>query len=133
MKKLLLILVAAFCFASCEETNTEMEDFLQGRWVQLNSAIDDDAKANALVLEFDGDDLTVKNGTSKTKPFGSGTSYWYYYVNLDECLVIYRDDYDDETYECYYLPINYDSEEEILYLDYDRTFGDDLHYSFMRR
>jgi len=127
--RMFFCLLAATLLVSCDPENHQHPDVLVGNWVSVSNA-----KDAALNLTFDGDDVTVKNGSWDYRPFTSDVE-WEYYMSRDSVLHISRTTYYDDDYdtESYVLDLSFSNSFNTLTLWYDPPFSSVRKYTFIRR
>ena len=132
MRKFFVFLFVAFVamtLSSCKDDSIPT-DILQGRWVLLANA-----KGNALVLDFNGDEVEVKNGAWEYRPFTSDY-VWDFYLDRDSILHLSRyvgSDDDGSDYEYLDFDLSMSNNNQRMTLYYDPLLGSVRHFTFMKR
>lgn len=132
MRKFFVFLFVAFValtLSSCKDDSIPT-DILQGRWVLLANT-----KGNALVLDFNGDEVEVKNGAWEYRPFTSDY-VWDFYLDRDSILHLSRyvgSDDDGSDYEYLDFDLSMSDNNQRMTLYYDPLLGSVRHFTFMKR
>ena len=132
MRKFFVFLFVAFValtLSSCKDDSIPT-DILQGRWVLLANT-----KGNALVLDFNGDEVGVKNGAWEYRPFTSDY-VWDFYLDRDSILHLSRyvgSDDDGSDYEYLDFDLSMSNNNQRMTLYYDPLLGSVRHFTFMKR
>ena len=132
MRKFFVFLFFAFValtLSSCKDDSIPT-DILQGRWVLLANT-----KGNALVLDFNGDEVEVKNGAWEYRPFTSDY-VWDFYLDRDSILHLSRyvgSDDDGSDYEYLDFDLSMSNNNQRMTLYYDPLLGSVRHFTFMKR
>ena len=132
MRKFFVFLFVAFVamtLSSCKDDSIPT-DILQGRWVLLANT-----KGNALVLDFNGDEVEVKNGAWEYRPFTSDY-VWDFYLDRDLILHLSRyvgSDDDGSDYEYLDFDLSMSNNNQRMTLYYDPLLGSVRHFTFMKR
>ena len=127
--RMFFCLLAVTLLVSCDPENHQHPDVLVGNWVSVSNA-----KDPALNLTFDGEYVTVKNGSWDYRPFTTDIE-WQYYMDKDSALYISRTDYDGEDYdsESCVLDLSFSNSFNTLTLWYDPPFSSVRKYTLIRR
>lgn len=125
----LFVVFVALTLSSCKDDSIPT-DILQGRWVLLANT-----KGNALVLDFNGDEVGVKNGAWEYRPFTSDY-VWAFYLDRDSILHMSRyvgSDDDGSDYEYLDFDLSMSNNNQRMTLYYDPLLGSVRHFTFMKR
>ncbi len=125
----LFVAFVALTLSSCKDDSIPT-DILQGRWVLLANT-----KGNALVLDFNGDEVEVKNGAWEYRPFTSDY-VWDFYLDRDSILHLSRyvgSDDDGSDYEYLDFDLSMSNNNQRMTLYYDPLLGSVRHFTFMKR
>lgn len=127
--RMFFCLLAVTLLVSCDPENHQHPDVLVGNWVSVSNA-----KDPALNLTFDGEYVSVKNGSWDYRPFTTDIE-WQYYMDKDSALYISRTYYDGEDYdsESYVLDLSFSNSFNTLTLWYDPPFSSVRKYTLIRR
>lgn len=127
---LLITLFAAFAMSGCEdEYRTYMPD---SHWILHADGM---VEGHRLALTFDGDVVSVADGSYRTPPF-TGSRKWDYYLVDDVEMRIYYTETDSDggtSTTSYTLGYSMAPDGLTLTLTYDPTFGARRTYTFDRR
>ncbi len=128
---LIVIAVAAFVFASCEEE--EVRYYLpDSHWILHADGM---VEGHRLALTFTGDELEVSDGSYKTPPF-TGSRDWEYYVTDDGYLHIWYTTSDSDggtSTDSEALRYSISEDGLTLSLVYEPWIGSTKYYTFDRR
>ena len=132
MKKIgtLLGLTAIMLLAACDPDDYQHPDVLVGNWVSVSNT-----KDPALNLYFDGENVTVKNGSRNYRPFTSDIE-WSYYMTKDSVLCIQHTEYyGDGDYTTNYeeLELSFRDSYSTMTLRYEPSFSTAREYTLIKR
>ena len=124
------VLAGILMFSACDPENYQHPEVLVGKWVLTNSS----SKDAALNLTFDGDYVTVRNGSWDYRPFTNDIE-WEYYMTKDSVLCISHTEYDGDGYETesHELDLSFSDSYNTLTLWYKPTFSALRKYTLIRR
>lgn len=127
---LCMIAFTALLFSSCEKE--ECWYLESSHWILH---VDGMTEGHRLALTFNGNEMTVHDGSWDTPPFYSSDT-WYYHIGEDSRLYMYKyevDSDDDVSTTSYYLDFSMDEAETSITLTYNPWLGSRHTYKFDRR